>query len=380
MQISLRFVLNTRSDEMVSRVCIHELQERLSKAGVHAVKNDWDHYENYDVAIFPGWDHEMEKARRQNGAISVGLADPKQSSADWVASARTADFLMVSSLEQRDALLRLNRNILIHYMFPRLPSQERRHRESSEIVVGYHGNRVHLECMKGGVQLALEELGRHRSVELVMVYNIAANGRATIGLPNPSLVRHRHVQWTPESYTGVLASVDIGIVPATLPIRDRQAALEATAFSEPEFCYEPFDYLIRYKASTNPGRILPFARFGVPVVADATPSACEFIEDGVSGRLALSAEGWFVALEELAASASERARLASNLRAKVEIAYERQVPRLLQFCASLPPRQPVVVPGAPKAEDELQALRHFEKPRGPGLLSRLSRRLRSRRD
>lgn len=365
---------------MVSRVCIHELQERLQEAGVHAVTNDWDHYENYDVAIFPGWDHDMEKARRQNRAICIGLADPKQSRAEWITAARTADFLMVSSLEQRDALLRLNRNILVHYMFPRLPNQEKQQNESGEIVVGYHGNRVHLECMKGGVQLALEELGRRRSVELVMVYNIAANGRARIGLPNPRLVRHRHVQWTPDAYAEALASVDIGIVPATLPIRDRLASLEASAFPEPEFCYEPFDYLIRYKASTNPGRLLPFARLGIPVVADATPSACEFIEDGVSGRLALSTEGWFVALEELAASPSLRASLASNLRAKVDSAYEKQIPRLLGFCASLSPRQPVVLPGVPSVEGDLQALGHYQKPRGPGLLSRLRRRLRSRRD
>ena len=361
---------------MVSRVCIRELQQRLQEAGIEATTNDWNHYQNYDVAIFPGYDHDLENARRQNAAIRVGLADPKQARAEWLAAARAADFLMVSSLEQREAFLRLNRNILIHYMFLRLPTQAKRHVNADAIVVGYHGNRVHLECMRDGVQLALEELGRHRRVELLMVYNMAANGRARIGLPNPSLVRHRHVQWTPDGYASDLASVDIGIVPAMLPIRDRLASLEASAFPEPEFCYEPFDYMIRYKASTNPGRIQPFACLGIPVVADATPSAAELIEDGVSGRLSLSPEGWFAALDDLAASASLRDTLAANLRAKIERAYERQIPRLIEFCATLGSRPAVVLPGAATAEADLQALPRYERPRGPGLLSQIARRLR----
>lgn len=341
--------------------------------------NDWDHYAAYDFAIFPGWDHDMEKARLQNPGIRVGLVDPKQSRLEFISAARAADFLMVSSLEQRDAFLRLNRNILIHYMFPDVPARERIHAASETLVVGYHGNRVHLECMQGGVQVALEQLARQRPVEFVMVYNLAAHGRARIGLPDTGLVPQRHVQWTADGFTDAIAGVDIGLVPAYLPIRDRASSLESTAVPEPEFCYEPFDYLLRYKASTNPGRIQPFARLGIPVIADATPSAAEFIEDGVSGRLALSPEGWFDALEQLAEAPALRQNLAKNLRTRIEKAYQEQVPRLLDFCAGLRPRPPVTLIGATGAEEDLRALSRYGKPRGPGLLAGLRRRLAGRR-
>ena len=46
-----------------------------------------------------------------------------------------------------------------------------------------------------------------------------------------------------------LRHIDIGILPNMMPIRDRLAVLELTAYDEPEFMYEPFDYLLRFKAS-----------------------------------------------------------------------------------------------------------------------------------
>src|SRR5437762_993649 len=79
---------------------------------------------------------------------------------------------------------------------------------------------------------ALEELGRRRPVELRAIYNVAALGKARLGIPDERLLTVRHVQWSPD--LAPLADVDVGIVPAELPVRDRGAALEATAYPEPE--------------------------------------------------------------------------------------------------------------------------------------------------
>lgn len=371
----MRFVLNTRSEDMVSRVCIHELQQRLVEQGVEAFLNDWERYDQYDVAIFRGYDHDMEGARRQNPRIRVGLADPKQSRPEWIQAAREADFLLVSSPEQRDAFLRLNRNILIHYMFPKLEARPKVHRNRESLVIGYHGNRVHLECMYGGLQLALNQLGRQQPIELVMVYNVAALGQASVGLPDARLVKLRHVQWSPNAYYDDLDKADIGIVPNLLPVRDKQRALEVSAFPQPEFCYEPFDHLLRLKASTNPGRIYPFARFGIPVVADFNVSAAQFIEDGVSGFLVSSPHGWLAALETLAASAALRNEMAGRLGRRMEQAYETQVPRLLDFCQSVSRRAVATIPEVPTSESEFALLGRYSKPRGPGALRMLVRRL-----
>ena len=131
------------------------------------------------------------------------------------------------------------------------------------------------------------------------------------------------MQWT-DGFAARLARADIGIAPNELPLRDRALALESTAYTDGELAYEPFDHLVRFKASTNPGRLYAFAVAGLPVVSDFVPSAAQFLLDGESGLLACSPHGWFEALESLAASAELRTRLAAALRERLESARARQ--------------------------------------------------------
>jgi glycosyltransferase involved in cell wall biosynthesis len=381
----VRIVLNTRSDTAGAQASIVGLAHRLRAAGVDATLNDWHAYERYDVAIFLGYDHELEAARRANPGIRVGLSDPKQSRPQWVDAARAADFLLVSSVEQREAFLRLNRNIHVLFMFPPVPLAPRTHEPGERLVVAYHGNRVHLEAMGGtGVRAALEELGRTRPVELVAVYNVAAHGRAVLGMPDPRLVDVRHVQLQPATaedgsvsptIVEELSRADIGIVPSLLPVHGAADALRATASLEPSLAYEPFDHLLRFKASSNPGRLYPFARLGVPVVADPTPSLAQFVLDGVSGFLAGSARGWYEALERLAGDPALRAATAAELRARLDDAYERQVGDLMAFLGRAPLGPPPALAGERSAEADLAELPLYAAPSSAPRRERLRARL-----
>ena len=366
----MKIVLNLGADDTAGSRCIRGLWERLVEAGIDATLNDWDHYDRYDVAVFMGYENDVAGAKRQNTRIRVALADPKQSKTEWVQAARAADFLMVSSIEQRDVFYRLNRNILVFYMFPLMPPVEKVHKDKEPIVIGYHGNRVNLECMFGGVQLALNELSRRRSIEFWAVYNVAELGQARFGIPDSNLVRTRHIQWSPEMPPGStvstslyeeLARADIGIVPSAIPIRDRLRMLEEVAHPQPEFRYEPFDYLLRFKASSNPGRIYPFAQLGIPVVADSAPSFSQFIHDGESGFIASSPQGWLEALETLADSADLRNKTAHQLRLSVRKAFDRQVDEFVAFCQKPLKTAPVVIRQLPSLEDELRRLDRYRR-------------------
>jgi hypothetical protein len=349
-------------DDAASRVCIHRLAESLTARGIEARVNDWDDYGAYDVAVFMAYDEELDEARRRNPGIKVVLADPKQGSAVSIDLARRADMLLVSSVEQRDVFLRLNRNVLIHYMFPPVPTVEpRRHTQDGPTVVAYHGNRVHLEAMRESVSPALSLLARQRDVELLAIYNIAALGKARLDVPG---VRVRHVPWS-EAYVEHLAHADIGIAPNELPLRERSAALELTAYDDPELMYEPFDHMVRFKASTNPGRLYPFAAAGLPVVSDFAPSAAQFLLDGETGFLASSPHGWFEALEALAASPALRTSLAVALRARIVAAYDAQVNAFVRACAREPLPPPEPVSAAVSAEEQLARVDRYSRPRGP---------------
>ena len=368
----MRIVLNTRSESAGAQASIVALAHRLREAGVDATLNDWERYDRYDVAIFLGYDHAIREARAASPGIRVGLSDPKQSRQEWIDAAREADFLLVSSVEQREAFLRLNRNVHVLFMFPLVPARQRVHEQRDPFVVAYHGNRVHLEAMGGtGVRQALEELGRRRDVELRAVYNVEARGRAVLGMPDERFVRVRHVQLTLDEPAGPavsqamldeLAGADVGIVPNLLPINDPRRALRRTASLEPSLAYEPFDHLLRLKASSNPGRLYPFARLGVPVVADLTPSLAQFVLDGVSGFLAGSAQGWFDALERLAEEPALRTSMAAELRARLDAAYDRQIADLLAFLQRPPLGPPTPFPGQRTAEEDLAELPLYTAP------------------
>lgn len=375
----MRIVLNTRADDHAARLAITGLAHRLAAAGVDATLNDWESYDRYDVAVFLGYDHELEAARRANPHIRVVLVDPKQSRAEWIEAARNADQLVVSSVEQRDVFYRLNRNILVWSMFPAVQAVEKVHVEKEPIVIGYHGNRVHLEAMCAQVRPALEELGRRRRIELWAVYNVKALGRASAGVPDEKLVRVRHIQWSENVLLDELAQADIGIVPNELPVNAKLDALERIAFDDGRFAYEPFDHLIRLKASANQGRLYAFARLGVPVVTDFAPSCAQFVRDGVSGFVVSSPYGWFEALESLCNSPSLRTRMAAALREKLDAEYERQLGEFVEFCSAELKPAPVRIPGWPTPEEELARLGAYPAVTSPvrrRLLGRLRRLLR----
>jgi hypothetical protein len=381
----MRIVLNSRRDDAGTRACITGLHRRLRAAGVGAALNDWDHYDRYDVAVFMAYDHDLDAARRGNPAIRVALADPKQSDRAQLDAARRADFLIVTGVEQRDVFYRHNRNVLPFCMFPPMPPVERLHRDKAPIVIGYHGNRVHLECMAASVTPALNALGRVRPIEFWALYNVEALGKARIGLPDPAIVPVRHIQWSSTCQPGSDASrtfyeefhgVDIGIVPNQQPVRDRLAALERTAFDEPEFMYEPFDHLVRFKASANAARVYPFAQLGIPVVADFIPSAAQLIRDGESGFIVSSPHGWYEALDSLAASADLRNRCAAALRRTMDVEADRQLRQFLEFCAAPLKAGPAALPELSEVDREIAALPRYGRPRGAGGFQRIQQRLR----
>ncbi len=369
----MRFVLNTHVENMGSQVCIHDLQARLSDAGFEASLNDFDDYSRYDVAVFMAVDHEMEKARRQNSDIKIVLGDPKQSSRSVAEAARKADLLLVSSVEQRESFLRFNRNILIHYMFPTMRAIDRSHSDRDPLVIGYHGNKVHLEAMCQHVTPALNALGRARSCRFLAMYNVAGLGKASVGLPDPALIPTEHVQWSWDSYFSKLATVDIGIAPNLLPIAEKVDTLRTAEVAGLNVNYEPFDFLTRFKGSSNPGRLYVFARLGIPVVADFTPSSVEVVQDGESGFLAGSPVGWFEALSRLAEDPDLRQRCAENLRKRVDALYDAQIAKFVDACQARPKGQPVDF-GDSSFETELAA---YVSPAVPSasLFRRLGRRL-----
>ncbi|MTI11400.1 glycosyltransferase [Curvivirga aplysinae] len=368
---TLKFILNTHVDNMGSQVCIYDLAHNLKNQGFDVILNDWENYHGRDVAIFMGIEPDTLKARQQNPNIKVVICDPKQSSQGYIDTAREADLLLVSSIEQRDAFLRLNRNILVYPMFPIMPSQLKQHKNSNQIIIGYHGNKVHLEAMGHHVSSALEALADKHDFRLQLIYNIEKLGQVVKGIPDNSKIEIEHIQWSPDAYSKHFPQIDIGIVPNLLPINNYQKTLTFSEVPGLNVNYEPFDFLSRYKASTNPGRIAVFGKYGIPVVTDFTPSACQMVEDGKNSFLAGSTYSWYDSLEKLILSPELRNTLGHRLNETVD---QMQSEALDDFLANLKidKKDIVSIKGQSSAEDDLAL---YKPPPSPSIFSRILKRL-----
>jgi len=359
---------------MGSQVCIFDLAENLSKVGYEAVLNDWDNYAQYDVAVFMGIEPEIEKARQQNPNIKIVIGDPKQSSQTYIDTARAGDLLLVSSIEQREAFQRLNSNILIFPMFPIMPEQLKKHSTKDEIVIGYHGNKVHLEAMGHHVAPALEAIAKDVKIKLVLVYNLDKLGECKKGLPNPDIVKTQHIQWHENIYDEVMPNIDVGIVPNLLPVRDFQKTLISSEEPGLNVNYEPFDFMTRYKASSNPGRVAVFGKYGIPVVTDFTPSACQMITDGADSYLAGTPHGWYWALKQLIQSAGKRQKMGHALAANVQEMQNSSFNEFIRALDHLSTDAPIALKGVSQPEEDLE---YYKAPPQPSLLDRALRRAKS---
>ncbi|RME57121.1 hypothetical protein D6779_09370 [Candidatus Parcubacteria bacterium] len=268
-------------------------------------------YADYNVILFMGYDPRVAEARAANPAAKIGVIDPRPST---LSAAQGADFVVANGVEMGDWLANYFENIYIYPIYPQVNVSPKTHTHHTPVILGYHGNKVHLMSMRPIISQALDALAKEYEVELWAVYNIDLLGKMPFDLCRARNCKVRYFQWHEGVYADVLSQVDIGIVPNLIPLKNETIAKRKAASYSRVLQPHDSDYLLRFKVSTNPGRIYVFSQLGIPVVAGMSPSAASAVQHGYSGYLAYSSGGWYWALKKLAESADLRARMGQRLR------------------------------------------------------------------
>lgn len=313
----MKILINAGLPSAVCEVAKENIGKNYAKEG-HEVIFDQKNYEGYDLIFFFAPESEVKKARKQNSKALIGILDPKLNNRKDELEAKEADFLLVSSLEQQEFALKFNLNVQVFNWFLPMGPKEKIHTKKDKIIIGYHGNKIHLNCFIHHIKDALEKIKNSGyDIELYAIYNIEKLGYWKIGVPDISV---KHVQWERETYCEYLYNCDIGIVPNILPVSNQRANILTRLASHPlSFNYNKNDYFLRFKFNSNPNRFYEFSQLGIPVVADMYPSACQVIQHGSSGFLAYSSTGWYNALLKLIESPELRNECANNLRKHVDL-------------------------------------------------------------
>jgi len=318
--LNMKFVINTNYKSAGTNV-LNGLEKRLRESGYEVSRNDWSNYSNYNVAIFMAPDSSVEKAKKENPKLICGIFDPKVTLLWQVKEIKSADFIIVSSIEQKEYLLKYNKNIFIYYMFPNMEEIKKEHIEKSKIIIGYHGNKQHLSAMKDA-SWALDQLAKDYEIEFWAIYNIKKLRKWNKNIPK--ICPTKHIQWSEEDVSTNLSQCDIGIVPSVLPSSSFWGRPLSSFLLNSEG-YHNNDYVERFKFSNNPGRIYVFSQLNIPVVTDFTPSACQIIKDGESGLLVGTKEGWYEALKKLVNNVYLRNNFSQNLKNIINNYYSQEI-------------------------------------------------------
>ena len=108
----------------------------------------------YDFIFTMGNNPSAHKIKNENPDSSLIICDPKQSNIDYVKNVISSDLILACSIEQKDIFLRLNSNIIIFQLFQKL--KKKNIIKKRKIIIGYHGNRVHLNAMNKNIIFAIQ--------------------------------------------------------------------------------------------------------------------------------------------------------------------------------------------------------------------------------
>lgn len=201
------------------------------------------------------------------------------------------DFFHAGSFEEKDFLARFRKPVFVLPPIEDLPLSPRVRRSSDEIfLVGYHGNKIHLESMPREVRDALKRLGKEQKVVLRAVYDRESLGPINLRIPS---VEIEELQWNFSSLAETLSSVDVGIA--------HNSSFKARTFRPRRFRHAHSPHLsLDFKYTSNFGRAAVFFQLGVPYVADASPSNVYFQSRVGGGEIAITTDAWFEKLAFLA--------------------------------------------------------------------------------
>ncbi len=334
----MKFLINSTSESAGAKVCVKDLTPLLLNIGHEVKLNDWNYESQFDVVLFMSERTEVKKARKKIPNALIGIMDSKIAKQN-IKENKSADFLIVSSIEQKDALLEENPNVFIYYMFPYTEEKPKVHKKKEKTIIGYHGNKLHLHAFYPIISKALDNLSQNHRIELWAIYNIKSLGKWTKGLPQKTPVKH--IQWEENTLSEYLHQCDIGLVnnlkPVFRPWPQIRISNHIMNIISKGYGKDYSDLLLRYKYNTNPGRIYVFSQLHIPVVSDFALSASQFIRHEDSGLLANTQKGWEKAIETLILSAEKRSLYSENLKKYIQenASIEQNFNKLMQFINNL---------------------------------------------
>lgn len=258
----------------------------------------------YDFAIFMGGSVNNKKAKEINPSIKIVVVDSRAGFNDDL---KNIDLLICNSLEMQIYHQYLNTEFLVYPTYPLVKSIDKINNEK-KVIIGYHGNKVHLETMYPRITQAIQNLSLNYDLEFIAMYNIDLLKKSKIITENNLGCKVTHVNFSYENYK-MISQADIGLVPQLIPFKENIFSRSLLK----KYNESSNDYILRFKDTNNIGRHLVFAQYKIPVITDMTPSSCQLVTHGHNGYFAYGQKSWQRMIEILILNKEKRTQMGNNL-------------------------------------------------------------------
>ena len=261
--------------------------------------------DNYDWIFVMSYEEDLKiihKIDKSKHKIKFALVDPRLPINNDII--KKIDLIILDSLEMEDFYIKYNLPIFKYVAYPNIKIQNKKKFNQKEINLGYHGNLVHLNEMSKFIINALERLGSEFKINFNLLYNFENKKKFEKKIKN---IKINHVQWSILNFKSFLENCDLGIVPN----------LKINFFNKLRENNNPVNYSLKFKLSSGPGRIMPFAINSIPVVCDMYPSSISLIDNHENGFLCYSENAWYSSIKRLFQSVDTKNKIGKNLNEKL---------------------------------------------------------------
>lgn len=281
--ISIGFPAKNKDMNLGSyRIFINDLNSYFKELGLKSKIGNT----KASVLIHPKSESFEFDSKKLNGVINPNPDD--------VTKLKKADFVIVGSVEERESIISLNKNVFIFPQIEKmyLNQKLKEHKDKDEIVIGYHGSPHHLNHFSLGLKNALERFSQVRNIRLHVIRSVLSPiENWKVGIPNISIT---YSDWNLKTVSNDIQKFDVGIVPNISQYKNGSFDDEVA-----ELGIYNTDIQIRFKNKSNIGRSLVLIQHGIPVIADLTPSNMSLFSNPDNGYAVLTEEGWYQSLLKL---------------------------------------------------------------------------------
>jgi len=313
----MKIILTTKKQNAASYIFYSQSLLKINHQNVGAhiqTNNDPENvdYQDYEIILFMGYDQYIERAKQINPNARIGIIDPRASqSIDW----KKVDFIITNGIESTDYFSSYCENIVEYFVYPSATHNNRKN-DKDKLLIGYHGNRIHLSGMIPRISNALKKLNEEHPLELWAMYRFGKKG--ILNKIDRQGFKVRHINYSPEGYDTYMSMMDVGIVPQMIPVKKSRFLRKIIGTQRSSYNERPDNYIMRFKETTNIGRALVFAQYSIPVVSDMSPSACSFFGNHEHGFIAHNTDGWHRMLKKLAESKELRTEMGLRIKKRFD--------------------------------------------------------------